>query len=138
MVAILRLVRSLGDEMFGVFQKLLGAETAEVVIHLEGVTERVHAYVAVPTALGFGSHGKTAAQGLVMILRNLGIDSDRHVGNGAGQKFLTHEFAAMDRISLCVERVSDEPGGMGQHALAVGNFRRLVRRPVPVVLTVTP
>ena len=47
-------------------------------------------------------------------------------------------FAADDRVGFCVLRVGDQPGGMGEKALAVGDLAGLDGRVVPVGQGVVP
>lgn len=73
------------DEVVGVFERLLGAEAAEVVEHFEGVAERVHAFVAAPAVFLFGDAGEAVAEGAVVVFWNDGFDGDGDFGDGAGE-----------------------------------------------------
>ena len=94
-------------------------------------SERVHALVAFPAILGLGFVFQTLAQGLVMVLGNHRVHRHGHIGNGAGEEFFAHPFAAADGVGGGVSGERDEPGGVREHALAVRHFGGLRGRIVP-------
>ena len=67
-----------------------------------------------------------------MVFGDHRIDRDRHIGDRAGEQFLAHPLAAVDRVGLQVQRVGDQPGRVREHAFAIGDLRRLGRGIIPV------
>ena len=132
-VAARGLVGILLYEFVRILEGFAEAETAEVIIGLEGVTERVHLLMALP-AVGFlGRPYQSITQRLVVVFRNDGIDGDRHVGNRTGQQFFAYPFAANNRIRFRVLSMRHQPGRVSEQPFAVGDFPRLDGGVIPVV-----
>ncbi|MFT7301713.1 MAG: hypothetical protein ACI8UZ_000548 [Akkermansiaceae bacterium] len=121
------------EEVVGVFERLLGAEAAEVIEHFEGVAERVHAFVAAPAVFLFGNAGEAITEGHVVVFWNDSFHGDGDFGDGAGEEFFADPLAADDGVGLGVLGVGDEPGGVGEHAFAVLDFGRLDSGVVPLI-----
>ena len=62
---------------------------------------------------------------------NDGINRDRDIGNGPGEEFFPDPLAPVDRVGLQILGMSNEPGGVGENALPVGDLRGLLAGVVP-------
>ena len=66
-----------------------------------------------------------------MVGINHRIDGDRHIGDGPGEEFFLNPFATVDGVGLEILGMCDQPGGVGENALAIRHLRRLLCRIIP-------
>ena len=110
--------------------EFLGAEPAEVVVHLERQTEVVHLLVAGP-AVRLLRHTHAVAEGALRVVRQLRVDRDRQVGDVVAEQLLAHPLAAQDRVVVEVGGMGDQPARLREDAgpLLLRQFHRLLGLP---------